>query len=157
MKHVKSFEEFFVQYNASSLARNPGRKSPVAEVIQVAEAAVSTPVYRLFVSLLVNCYLLLIMSFIQKSLDPTTELLVMQKVISDHNITLEQRLGSNFTPLQIKKTVFYTGDPPPSSLIHCEVFTDHFRILRLSAHTLNYLALAKNLTHPQRQRFETPG
>ncbi|KAL0637802.1 hypothetical protein Q9L58_003192 [Maublancomyces gigas] len=83
VKHVKSFEDFFVQYNASSLARNPGRKPPVAEVIQVAEAA--------------------------KCLDPTTELLVMQKVIFDHNTTLEQRLGSNFTPLQIKKTVFYTG------------------------------------------------
>lgn len=51
MKHVKSFEDFFVQYNASSLARNPGRKPLVAEVIQVAEAAVSTPVsYHPFLS-----------------------------------------------------------------------------------------------------------
>lgn len=58
VKHVKSFEDFFVQYNASSLARNPGRKPLVAEVIQVAEAAVSTPVshYLLFGSLLVSCY-----------------------------------------------------------------------------------------------------
>lgn len=49
----------------------------------------------------------------QRSLDPTAELLVMQKVIHDHNTALAQKVGSNFTPLQIKKTIFYTGNPPP--------------------------------------------
>lgn len=46
MKHVKSFEEFFFQYNALSLTRNPGRKPLAAEVIQVAEAAVKCSGFR---------------------------------------------------------------------------------------------------------------
>ncbi|KAI5837377.1 hypothetical protein DFP73DRAFT_568670 [Morchella snyderi] len=78
VKHVRSFEEFFAQYILTN-PRGLGEKPLVAEVIQVAEIA--------------------------KTLDPVTELTIIQKVIDEHNTALDPGVP----PLQIRKNVFYTG------------------------------------------------
>ncbi|KAL7268683.1 hypothetical protein RUND412_008681 [Rhizina undulata] len=82
-KHAKSFEDFFEGYIASTAARAAGKKPLVAEVIQVADNT--------------------------KNLKPVVEVAEIQKMLDDHNEITERQIGPGFAPLQIKKTVFYTG------------------------------------------------
>jgi hypothetical protein len=46
---------------------------------------------------------------VARSLDPIVELTQIQTMVHEHNTALRTAHGHGFSPLQIKKTVFYTG------------------------------------------------
>jgi hypothetical protein len=80
IKHVRSFEEFCSNYIQATYNRRAHLK---VEVIQVAEVA--------------------------RCLDPTVELTQIQTMVQEHNTVQRLTHGHRFSPLRIKKTVFYTG------------------------------------------------
>jgi hypothetical protein len=83
VKHTKVFREFFTDYNnrQNGVGGTPTRGPILAEVVQVADASTL--------------------------LDPVKEAAEVQRMINDHNLAV--RKGERGKPLQIKKTVFYTG------------------------------------------------
>ena len=83
VKHTKAFREFFTDYNKrqNGVGGSPTRGPILAEVVQVADASTL--------------------------LDPVQEAAEVQRMINDHNMAI--RKGERGKPLQIKKTVFYTG------------------------------------------------
>ncbi|KAH7138329.1 hypothetical protein B0J11DRAFT_514127 [Dendryphion nanum] len=93
VKHTKGFRDFFFQFNKDLMegALPTSRKPFTTEVVQVAENATI--------------------------LDPVTEVAVIQKMCNEHNILVKTRQAPpSAHPLQIKKTVFYTGYMIPSSM-----------------------------------------
>jgi len=83
VKHTKAFRDFFQDYNRrqNGIGGTPTRGPITAEVVQVADASTL--------------------------LDPVQEAAEVQRMINDHNLAI--RNGQRGKPLQIKKTVFYTG------------------------------------------------
>lgn len=83
VKHTKAFRDFFQDYNRrqNGLGGTPTRGPITTEVVQVADASTL--------------------------LDPVTEAAEVQQMINVHNDAI--RNGQRGRPLQIKKTVFYTG------------------------------------------------
>ena len=83
VKHVKGFRDFFMDYNRlqNGVGGFPTRGPITAEVVQVADGATQ--------------------------LDPVQEAAEVQRLINDHNQAISK--GVRGRPLQIKKTVFYTG------------------------------------------------
>jgi hypothetical protein len=83
IKHTKGFRDFFMDYNRrqNGIGGTPTRGPITAEVVQVADGATQ--------------------------LDPVQEAVEVQRLINDHNLAISKGLRGR--PLQIKKTVFYTG------------------------------------------------
>jgi uncharacterized membrane protein YgcG len=83
VKHTKAFRDFFQEYNRrqNGMGGTPTRGPITAEVVQVADASTL--------------------------LDPVQEAAEVQRMINDHNLAISK--GQRGRPLQIKKTVFYTG------------------------------------------------
>jgi hypothetical protein len=93
VKHTKGFRDFFFQFNKDLMANMlpTSRKPLIAEVVQVTENATT--------------------------LDPVTELVEVQKMCNAHNIIVKSgKAPPGTNPLQIKKTVFYTGYMIPSNM-----------------------------------------
>ncbi|KAF2011684.1 hypothetical protein BU24DRAFT_426769 [Aaosphaeria arxii CBS 175.79] len=93
VKHTKGFRDFFFQFNKDLMSNllPTSRKPLVAEVIQVSENATT--------------------------LEPVTELAEVQKMCNAHNLIVKSGKAPPGTrPLQIKKTVFYTGYMIPSNM-----------------------------------------
>lgn len=82
-KHTKAFRDFFQEYNRrqNGMGGSPTRGPINAEVVQVADASTL--------------------------LDPIREAAEVQRMINDHNQCVFK--GQRGRPLEIKKTVFYTG------------------------------------------------
>ena len=84
VRHVKGFRDYFQDFNKRQNGHGgaaPTRGPILAEVVQVADGATL--------------------------LDPVQETAEVQRLINDHNAAI--RRGVKGLPLQIKKTVFYTG------------------------------------------------
>ncbi|KAF2086321.1 hypothetical protein K490DRAFT_44655 [Saccharata proteae CBS 121410] len=95
-KHTKGFREFFTAFNKALLSPDPpiNRKPITAEVIQVAENATT--------------------------LDPLTEVAEVQRMINDHNVTVQSGQAPHARPYKINRTIFFTGyllSPPTSELL----------------------------------------
>lgn len=93
VKHTKGFRDFFFDFNRDLMAGSTqsSRKPIVAEVIQVAENATQ--------------------------LDPVDEIAVIQNMINQHNTLVKAgNAPAGATPLQFKKTVFYTGYMLPANM-----------------------------------------
>ncbi|KAF2121908.1 hypothetical protein BDV96DRAFT_609038 [Lophiotrema nucula] len=93
VKHTKGFRDFFFHLNSDLMAEQipQTRKPLVAEVVQVLENATQ--------------------------LDPVTEVAAIQRMINAHNLLVRDGKAPPGTiPLQIKKTVFYTGYMIPHSM-----------------------------------------
>jgi hypothetical protein len=93
VKHTKGFRDFFFQFNEELLrAQNQASRRPITtEVIQVPENATQ--------------------------LAPVAEIAEIQKLINAHNTQVKSGTAPPGTvPLQIKKTVFYTGYMIPSTV-----------------------------------------
>ncbi|KAI4260550.1 MAG: hypothetical protein LQ352_000246 [Teloschistes flavicans] len=84
-KHTRGFREYFEDINKEllSLPRPLPRKPIIAEVIQVADTVTT--------------------------LDPTTETAQVQCMINAHNTAINSESHALLTPLEIKRTVFFTG------------------------------------------------
>ncbi|KAL8874064.1 MAG: hypothetical protein Q9174_000569 [Haloplaca sp. 1 TL-2023] len=84
-KHTRAFREYFEDINRDLINSSapPPRKSIVAEVIQVADSVTT--------------------------LDPVVETVEVQRMINAHNATLNKGSHSALSPLEIKRTVFFTG------------------------------------------------
>lgn len=86
VRHIKGFKDFFMDYNKRQhgVGGVPTRGPITAEVVQVADGATL--------------------------LDPVIETAEVQRLINDHNSAIRKGEASKRAfPLQIKKTVFYTG------------------------------------------------
>jgi hypothetical protein len=93
VKHTKGFRDFFFEFNRDLMASKieSSRRPIFADVIQVAENATQ--------------------------LDPVVEIAEIQKRINEHNIQIKSGNAPHGTiPLQIKKTVFYTGYMIPANM-----------------------------------------
>ncbi|KAF2869142.1 hypothetical protein BDV95DRAFT_609379 [Massariosphaeria phaeospora] len=93
VNHTRGFREFFFQFNKDLMSGQSSfsRKPITAEVVQVAENATQ--------------------------LDPVTEVAEIQRMINSHNALVKAgNTAPRAMPLQIKKTVFYTGYMIPTSM-----------------------------------------
>ncbi|KAL9581704.1 MAG: hypothetical protein Q9212_003743 [Teloschistes hypoglaucus] len=84
-KHTRAFREYFEDINKELLSspRPLSRKPITAEVVQVADTVTT--------------------------LDPTAETAEVQRMINAHNTAISSGSHALLTPLEIKRTVFFTG------------------------------------------------
>ena len=85
-KHTLGFRNFFTEFNRALMSPGPPatRKTITVDVIQVPENATQ--------------------------LDPVTEVACIQRMINEHNLAVRNRSAPKLLrPLQIKRTVLYTG------------------------------------------------
>ncbi|KAL9596457.1 MAG: hypothetical protein Q9179_004614 [Wetmoreana sp. 5 TL-2023] len=83
VKHTRAFREYFEDINRELLGPSAPRKPITAEVIQVADAVTT--------------------------LDPVAETAEVQRMINAHNTAINSGSHALLAPLEIKRTVFFTG------------------------------------------------
>ncbi|KAI4207958.1 MAG: hypothetical protein LQ346_000295 [Caloplaca aetnensis] len=83
VKHTRAFRDYFEGINKALHSPSAERKPINAEVIQVADA--------------------------MTTLDPVAETAEVQRMINDHNTAIDSGSHALYTPLEIKRKVFFTG------------------------------------------------